>query len=71
MAVANEVFADPVHGDYTLVNGASTPNPSNNQIAFRVNYVCDGEDFDNAGAGPRNVAFRVDLAGGGYYCQSN
>lgn len=64
-------FADPQADTYSFVAGSDTSNPNTGQISYHLNRICSGTGVTRDGAGARNVAFRVKLESGGYYCASN
>lgn len=72
--VNGDTFADPGGANYTstlstVAATGATAVPANT-IYYYTNATCSGENAV-AGTGTRKVAARIDLEGGGSYCQSN
>lgn len=70
LTVAGDTFADPTYGDYALTYQANRGvNPTNQTIYYYPSSKCNGEKVEASGS--RSVALKMDLEGGGYYCQNN
>lgn len=72
--VNNDQFADPGGSDYvatlSTVTATGAANVPANTVYYYTSATCAGEDAIVA-TGTRKVAMRIDLEGGGSYCQSN
>jgi len=71
---AADPFADPNGTDYTLtlstVGATGAGTVPANTMYYYTNATCNGEAAV-ASTGARKVAVRVDLEGGGSFCQNN
>jgi prepilin-type N-terminal cleavage/methylation domain-containing protein len=71
--VNGDSFADPGGTNYSVTLSDSTTYTSavpTNTIYYYTGATCSGEDAA-AATGARKFAVRVDLEGGGTYCQNN
>lgn len=68
-----DTFADPGGDDYQVslqTSGAFSSTVPSSRIYYYVNATCTGENAEGS-TGTRKVAARIDLEGGGSYCQNN
>lgn len=71
--VNGDSFADPGGTDYTVTlsgSGAYATDVPANTVLYFTGATCAGENAA-AASGTRKVAARIDLEGGGSYCQNN
>lgn len=71
LLVGGDDFKDPTGNDYSFTTtGTPAYNPANPRVHLSVGSVCNGEGLTD-GQGPRKVAMRMALEGGGIACVNN
>ena len=64
-AGGSDVFADPSEGDYSCSWTTADPSGPSSSINVHDSLTCDG------GGSSRDVAVKIGLEEGGFYCQDN